>query len=259
MSILVDSFDEDTKVDLNQEAQSSPEPREEVQVPDKFKDKSKEDVVQSYTSLESELGRLRNELGDYRTMTDRFLSLEEKRVEDLGPTEDDFTIDPTELLSNPEEVLDKYYEKRRGNDSSYNELQERLNRLEGQVSTSSFETLHPDAGEITASPEFADWVKSDSYRGQIAYNAGQTHDTAALDYLLKEFKSSTGRTTNVPQDNLASARAVSTESSKTGTTASAQKRFSRRELVKLRMTNSAEYSARSKEILQAYAEGRVDD
>lgn len=268
MTILVDQ-PEDVQVDLNQtEEGKTQEPQEqatqEVAIPDKFKGKSTEEIAEAYVNLESELGRLRNDLGDYRSMTDRFLSLEEKRVADLEQQgqETSFEIDPTELLANPEKVLSEWQEHARQSDPVYQELQSRLDRIEGRVVQSSFEEQHPDADTITASQEFHEWVQGSRLRTRAAQAAYETKDTEVLGDLLTEYKTGIqADTTQSPKQNseVAAARQVSTESSSTGSAVDTGKRFSRRKLVDLKINNPEEYAARSQEILLAYAQKRVDD
>lgn len=273
MSILVESTSTEP-VDLNQGVESDPKPQEKEgkpqegntsAIPDKFKDKTVEEVASAYTNLESELGRLRNELGNYRSMTDRFLSLEEKRMEDLGngKAKDEFKLDPTEFLSNPSEALDKYYEHRRGQDQEYRQLQERLDRIEGNIGQNTLAQKHPDTNEIVNNPEFQQWIQGNGYRTRIAAQAVQNQDADALDYLLTEWKerhqSSGGNGSDTQDSEIRRAQRASTESASSGATGNTAKRFSRRKLVELKIRNPEEYTARSDEILKAYAEGRVDD
>jgi hypothetical protein len=270
MTILVDTLDEEP-IDLNQGVKSTQEPQDKQAtdkvdtIPEKFKGKTAEEIAASYTALESEIGRMRNELGDYRSMTDRFLSLEEKRVADLGKAgAEDFEIDPTDLLANPEKVLDEYYEHRRGSDPAYTELQSRLDRLEGTLGQSTLQQHHADAVEITSDPKFQTWLGANPYRANIAQQAIQNQDASALDYLLTEWKERQGtqspaESTQQPSETEA-ARSVATESSSSGNASeTTQERFSRRKLVQLKMRNPEEYSAMSERILLAYAQGRVDD
>jgi hypothetical protein len=277
MSILVDTV-EDEFESLNPGIESAPTPtpvKEDPVVstkeldtfvmPEKLKGKTAEEIAQIYVAEQSYVGEVKAQLGDYRSMTDRFLSLEEKRVGDLETAgQDDLTIDPTELLANPVQVLDDYYEKRRGNDPSVNALQQRLDALEGQVGQSSIEQKHPDAITTAQSPEFQSWVNGNSFRGRIAQQAIANKDVDALDYLLSEFKGT--QTPAASEEDPASstevqrARSVVTESASSGNASvKSDKRFSRRKLVHLKMTNPDEYSARADEILMAYAQGRVDD
>jgi hypothetical protein len=278
MTILVEPSKEVT-VDLNQGVESDPvtpvvEPAADIAVeagfvmPDKFKDKTLEQVAQSYVELEKYQGNLNNQLGDYRTMTDRFLSIEEKRVADLEQAGvEKYEIDATDLLANPEKVLEEYFEHRKGNDPQYTELQSRLDRIEGQVGNSTLNDRHSDAEAVAGSPEFYAWVQEHPYRQGLAQQAVQNKDVDQLDYLLTEFK---GQNPSQPADNdsdaqqqneLQAARSVSTESTSASgnTSAASSKRFSRRKLVQLKINNPEEYSAMSDEILMAYAQKRVDD
>ena len=275
MSILVESNEE--TVDLNQGVESSTQTPEtkgdettaagdksQVQIPEKFANKTTEEIVAAYTNLESELGRMRNELGDYRSMTDRFLSIEEKRMEDLGKasSEDDFHIDPTDLLADPKKVLEDFYETRRAKDPVYAEMQERLNRIESSFGNQNLSQKHPDTEQIVNDPQFQKWIQDNPYRTRIAQEAVQNNDTDAVDYLLTEWKERAGASSSSSDhqsSELETARRVSTESASSGTTANKGKRFSRRRLVELKIRNPEEYAARSEEILRAYAEGRVDD
>lgn len=277
MTILVDQPVDEVQVDLNQNAeadnqnpgQESQQEQESagVSIPEKFKGKTAEEIAEAYVNLESEVGRMRNDLGDYRSMTDRFLSLEEKRVADLeqqGQEVDEFKIDPTELLANPEEVLGRWQEHARTKDPVYAQMQQRLDQLEGKVVARSFEDAHPDANDITASKEFHEWVNSAPSRTRLANIAVQGKDTDALSDLLTEYKmglSATDNTSTTPKVNneVADAKKVSTESSSTGSAVDTGKRFSRRKLVDLKINNPEEYAARSQEILLAYAQKRVDD
>ena len=274
MSILIDQ--EDNEVNLNQgvEADAEQAPAEEVaeeagfEMPDKLKGKSAEEIAAIYVAEQNYVGDLRNQLGDYRSMTDRFLSMEEKRVADLeeaGADASTYEIDATELLSNPEKVLEEFYENRRAKDTAYVDLQERLNRIEGQVGTNALNERHSDAETITADPAFQQWVGAHPVRQSIAQSAVQNRDVDQLDYLLTEWKERNPGTaeaspTSRNQNELRAAKSVVTESnSASGNSSTSGKPLSRRKLVQLKMNNPDEYSAMSEEILKAYAEGRVID
>jgi len=245
---------------------------ESFEVPEKFKGKSAEEIAKSYIELEREFGRVRNDVGEYRSLTDRLLAIEEKRVSDLegagGKAADsDFTIDPTELLTNPRETLEKWYEHRVKADPVYQKNQERLDRIEGQYDQKEITSAHPDAADITNSPEFHSWVQEHPVRLGIARTAVEKRDITSLDYLLTEYKSKKGTTTEPEpkkQDSEADlARRVVTEKASSGSPTSTRftgtEVFSRRKLIDLKIRNPEEYSAMQDRILSAYAEGRVTD
>lgn len=275
MTILVESVEDEIDHNLGNNKNPESDPKTVTlapaiddggfTLPAKFKGKTLEEIAQSYVELESSTGALKNQLGDYRTITDRFLSIEEKRVADLKEVDaEDYNIDPTELLSDPNKVLEKFYNDRRAKDPEFQALTQRLDAMEAQVGQSSLQQAHPDAVELINDPRFQAWVGEDPYRQQIANQAVQNKDVPALTFLLKEWKerNPTSVVTDDPhaRTEVQTARSVSTESSTSGTSAATSgKRFSRRKLVQLKMQNPDEYSAMSEEILLAYAQKRVDD
>lgn len=270
--ILVDLPEEDlvnnqVEVDQIEAEMSVPDTQEKqsFEMPDKFKGKSAEEIAQSYVNAEKRLGEVNNQLGEYRSMTDRLLELEEKRISDLekGGSDniEEFDIDPTELLANPKEVMDRYYEQRLASDSAYTELQKRLDRIESTTIEQQFSEKHPDAYDRFNDPAFLDWVKTNPYRANMAATAVNTQDYNSLDYLLTDYKE---RTTDAPKNDrrareLQNAALVATESSSSGNSASSSKVYSRRKIVDLKIRNPEEYRNRASEFTKAYAEGRVTD
>ncbi len=284
MSILVDTV-EDQVVDLNQGVESDPKPQEEApaqdqaaepELPEKFQGKSLADVIEMYTNLESEYGRQGNQLGEYRTMTDRFLTIEEKRLDDLqksgAPQPEEIKIDPTEFLSDPTRVMNEYYEQRKSQDTAYQALENRLNQLEGQLGQVQVAQTYEDVDQITADPQFHAWVKASPHRQGIAVNAIQNRDANSLSFLLSEWKErqallNQGQPAQEQdplqtqqQQEIQAAQQVSTETGSTGNATSSNKpRFSRAKLVQLKINNPDEYERMNDQIVLAYHEGRVDD
>lgn len=271
--ILVDLPEEGNDVnnqiekELDEIATEAPqvEDKPDFAMPDKFQGKSAEEIAKSYMELESYKGELTNQLGDYRTMTDRLLDLEEKRSTDLekGGAEE-FEIDPTDLLANPKEVMDRYYEQRKAEDSAYTELQARLDRIEGDTREQQFSAKHTDAGVITNDPRFLEWIQANPVRQNIAATAVQNQDYDSLDYLLSDWKERSPaqaetQTSNRKANELKAAAQVTTESSSSGTPAKSGKVYSRRKMIELKLNDPDEYRLRAAEFTAAYTEGRVTD
>lgn len=271
--ILVDLPEEGNDVnnqiekELDEISKEAPqaEDKPDFAMPDKFQGKSAEEIAKSYMELESYKGELTNQLGDYRTMTDRLLDLEEKRATDLekGGAEE-FEIDPTDLLANPKEVMDRYYEQRKAEDSAYTELQARLDRIEGNTREQQFSAKHSDAGVITNDPKFLEWVQSNPVRQNIAASAVQNQDYDSLDYLLSDWKERSPaqaetQTSDRKANELQAASQVATESSSSGTPAKSGKVYSRRKMIELKLNDPEEYRLRAAEFTAAYTDGRVTD
>ena len=272
--ILVDSLESELSIDNltdvgSQEApQKDSEQEQSFAMPDKFKNKSAEEIAQVYLEEQHYRGELQNQLGEYRQMTDRLLNLEEKRTSDLekGGAEDieSYDIDPTDLLSNPKEVLDAYLEQRLSQDDRTHDLQERLDRIERQTVQEQFQSKHNDAAQLVADDQFVNWVNSNPYRSNMAAQAVTNQDYNSLDYLLTDYKErfSSGETeapSTQKAKELSRAKSVVTESSSSGGSSNRSKVYSRREIVNLKVTKPEEYRQRADEFTQAYQEGRVTD
>ena len=270
MSLLVDPVVDNGNKDPNPAVESK-EKKPEFDIPEKFKGKSAEEIARSYVELEKDSGRLRNELGDYRSLTDRLLKLEEKRATDLegagAKPKDEYELDPAEFLSNPRETLARWYEHQKKQDPEYQGLQERLNRVEGHIGAQTLTSKHADANELTSDPDFLAFVQAHPVRLSIAQRAVQQQDVDSLDYLLTEYKERKGALRKEPEpkedSEINAARRVATEKASSGSSTNARpggdKVFSRRKLIQLKINNPEEYAAMQDDILLAYAQGRVVD
>lgn len=268
--ILIDALTEKEEPLDNHEDENinSEDPKDEgFQMPEKLKGKSAEEIAKMYVEDERYKGDLQNQLGEYRQMTDRLLGLEEKRVSDLekgGADAEDYEIDPTELLANPKEVMDRYYEQRRSQDEGYTKLQERLDRIEMQSQEQQFQEKHPDVQQLVNDPAFLGWVQEHPVRANMAAQAVQNNDYNSLDYLLSDYKKGAGEPAT--QDRKAqeldrAAKAGTEKASSGGNSAGGKdsKMYSRREIVNLKINKPMEYRQRADEFMLAYAEGRVKD
>lgn len=234
-------------------------------LPDKLKGKTLEDIASMYVNLESTYGRMANDLGQQRKLTDRLLDL--KRAEDLGkqtPKAED--VKTSDLLENPTQTLEKFASQR---DRSLKETyDERIQRLEGSLAQSRFEQKHSDYQTVANDPAFVQWVQKSNLRtraAQAAYNG----DWTAADELLTEYKAQVGsvavtapKSDDSADANLKAAKAAGLDSS--GASADAKrgkggKVYSRAELLNLRLRDPDTYynDAFQSEILLAHSEGRV--
>ena len=70
---------EDTISDITEETvEVQAEAEVESNVPSKFANKSTEEIIDSYTNLEKELGRKAQEVGELRKLSDSFLQAEDR-------------------------------------------------------------------------------------------------------------------------------------------------------------------------------------
>jgi hypothetical protein len=230
-------------------------------VPDKFKGKSREDIVDMYQDLHSQYGRMANDLGTQRKLTDRLLDL--KRTEDLsnnsGPALPQIKSD--ELLDSPAAAIDKVVNARL--DVERQRLNDRLGQLEANMAQERFVTKHPDYQSVADSSDFVAWVKGSPFRQRVAAQASQG-DYLAADEILSEYKASRKRPgandASSTDDKLEAARKAALEGGSTPEgKAGTGKVYRRADLIRLKVEKPRVYSDPQfqAEIMKAYAEGRV--
>jgi hypothetical protein len=240
-------------------------------VPDKFwnVDKGELDVeklVSSYTNLESTYGRMANDLGTQRKLTDRLLDL--KRAEDLRTNGDASTqtaqaveVKGTELLDDPAGVITRVV----NHTIQQRDQQNAQQTLEQQQAArfAKFQTDHPDFNDVAQSTEFKTWVEASPSRKRAGGYASRG-DVDAADDLLTEYKAGKKvvTQTNTEQAGIDAARNAALETSTSAgksTTGKSGKIYRRVDLLELKQRNSDLYYSDDyqKEILAAYNEGRV--
>lgn len=232
--------------------------------------------AQSYRELHSAYGRMANDLGTQRKLTDKLLALD-KRSADLGEDEPSRKkrelpkIDPRKLVDNPNEALESYLEKR---DAAIREEMEQQQRQQTmQQQEQEFLAKYPNYQEIASQEDFKNWVWSSPLRNKAAVLAAQGDYTAA-GALMDEWavaqnpenlKTGEGdESASDAGDDLEGARAAGTESAAQaggsgGAGKSSGRVYRRADLIKFRMERPEAYSdpAFQAEIMKAYAEGRV--
>jgi hypothetical protein len=232
----------------------------------RFAGKSTEEIVSMYKNLESHAGRLASQVGDYRQALNQ--TILNKRDNDIRTNSEPVKIQPTDLMVNPTEAIDRLLTQRLQDNPQVSALQKRLNELEAKLGQSNFVNRHPDAQQDTIDPAFQAWVQQTPLRQQLSQNAANGNFDAA-DALLTEWNASKAKAPITQATSRAQelARKVSLESSNVGSesgnsaSSSSTRTLKRADLIRLRQTNPELYESDSyqKVILQAYKDGRVVD
>jgi hypothetical protein len=129
-------------------------------LPEKFKGKSPSDIVKMYLDLEQEKSRLGNELGELRRKS--LLEVEpttKQTKEEVKPHK----IETDELLTNPNEALDKVIETH----PAVVKAKETAEELERQVAHKTFASEYPDYQKDLNDPNFVEWVKKNPVRQNL--------------------------------------------------------------------------------------------
>lgn len=232
-------------------------------IPAKYKGKSTEELIRMNMDAQSTIGRISNDLGTQRKLTDRILDL--KRTDDLqrqAPAPVQVTADA--LLENPAQAIRPVVDA--AITAAQDPLNQRLSRLEAELAQERFVTRHPDYQERANDPEFIKWVNKTPFRQRVAAQA-VNGDVSAADELLSEFKESqttvarqgTNSADETRQARLDAARRASTEGSAASAGKGSGKVYRRADLIRLKIEKPHVYSdpAFQEEIVQAYADGRV--
>jgi len=232
-------------------------------LPEKYKGKSIHDVIEMHQNLESKTGRMANDLGQQRKLTDKLLDL--KRTDDLtsNTPEPLPELSASDLLDKPQETLDRYIAARE--ERIRKEYDERLTSMENGLAQERFVAKHPDYTEVSNDPKFGEWISASAIRSQAVQQA-LAGDYSIADALLSEFKAR-GKEAG-PNVDAASAEAKDAARQASLTTASADaasgsqasgKVYRRSDLIRLKLEKPSVYEdpGFQAEILRAYQEGRV--
>lgn len=266
----------------------SPAPSEPAPTPDtlppKFRGKSVSDVVDMYKNLESDRGRMANEIGQLRATVAELLQLAgggaatsstSKPAKKAGADEAETVTNVDTLLSDPDATIKKTARKAVKEDLDATDA--RLAKLEYTRELEAFEKAHPKYKATMEDEDFVTWVGKSTRRQKLASEASTKGSFEAAYELfglweeLNAEKAEKAATKETPAPKAGSAKAdleaASTvrpgsakASSTSGASAAANpnaKTFNKKELAKLFTRNRNEYMRQLPEIQKAYAEGRV--
>lgn len=233
-------------------------------VPEKFRGKSAKEIIASYQSLETELGRARNEIGTNRRLVDELLQIRRPQQEKSKPIAEPVT--PQALAERPEETIVSV--AKRVADERVSHADQRLANLEARLTEQDLTARHGDFRQTLASSEFQSWVNGSKYRQSLIVRAA-SGDMEAGDEVLGLFKEHGPKPTPVPATDKTgsteSARTVATAKSggsganKVVTTETAKKTWTRSEITKLYINDPDEYNRLSDAgvFAEAYEQKRV--
>jgi len=228
-----------------------------IEVPEKFKNKSLEDIVKSYMELEKEFGRRNQELGELRKLTDEFLKSQigvKASATEQEPQKPDVSVD--ELFDDPADAIVKAVEHA----PTVRKLQEELMATKAEIERTKLLEKHPDAIELAQTQEFQSWVMESPIRQELFQRAHMQYDFKAADELItwyKTFNQSKKEAAKEIREDIAEKTAKEVRTERNASQPVNKKIFRRAELIRLRLEDPARYAALEDEIIKAYAEGRV--
>jgi len=260
---MLDPQPEEENVDMLEnevdEIQQEPEapveqPQEEPNLPEKYQNKSLEEVVQMHQEAEKLLGRQSSEVGELRKVVDDYIS---SQAQPPAPQQTVEPEDDIDYFTDPQGAVNRAIE----NHPKIREAQEYSTQYKKQTSLAMLQSKHPDMQEILNDSKFAEWIKASKIRTQLFVAADQQYDADSADELFtlwKERKTVAQQTANVEkQARKQTLKAANTGNARGSAEGSRKKVYRRADIIKLMKNDPDRYQALSDEIMAAYAEGRV--
>ena len=221
-------------------------------LPEKYRNKSLEEVIKMHQEAEKLIGKQAQEVGDIRKLADELiksnLASKTQQVVQEEPEVDFF--------ENPKKAVQKTVETHPDVLAARQAAQE-FKKMQIQQ---KLQQAHPDFAQVVQDPGFADWVKGSSVRMALYSKADAEFDFDSADELLSTYKELRGIRTKQTETagKVTREKDMKTASVDVGGTGESSKRVYRRaDLIRLKMTDPARYEALQPEIMAAYAEGRV--
>ena len=251
--MLIDREPE-TPSELEAEEAKLPEavPESKPEVPDRYRNKSLEDIIKMHQEAEKVIGRQAQEVGEVRKLADELikqnLGAKQQPVEKEEP-EVDFFEDPKKAIQKTIETHPDVLAAR-----------EATTQFKALQTKQKLTQAHPDFEQIAQSEDFANWVKSSPVRIGLYAKADAEFDFDSANELLSTYKELRNIRTKQVEQQATAARQQTMKAAQVdsgGTGESSKRVYRRADLIRLKMTDPARYDALSDEIMAAYAEGRV--
>jgi hypothetical protein len=227
------------------------EEKKSAELPDKYREKSLEEVVRMHQEAEKLIGKQAQEVGEVRKLADELLR------HNLSSRQQQVEVEPeVDFFENPQKAvqttIDKHPDvlaaRQAGQDFKKMQIQQMLTQQ------------HPDYSLVVNDIGFQEWVKSSPIRLGLYARADGDFDYDSANELLSTYKELRG--VKVQQSEKASdaTRAKSMRAAQVdvgGSGESSKRVYRRADLIRLKMTDPSRYESLNDEILTAYAEGRV--
>lgn len=149
-------------------------------IPDKYRGKSVDDLINMHQNAERRLSQQGAELGEVRRLADQLIGIKAQPNAN-APTRQPEQRKPVTveaLLENPEQVLNDTLQHSPAAQKA-DEASRRLDQLELTVQQRDFVRQYPTYQADMQNPDFIDWVKKNPLRQQLATAAYQNDYVAA--------------------------------------------------------------------------------
>ena len=237
---------------FSEEEQVTPEPQEPSPIPEKYQNKSAEELVQMHQEAEKLLGRQSSEVGELRKVVDNYIQTQ-LTPEQQAPQE----VEEIDFFTDPDKAVDRAIQ----NHPKIREAEAVTNQYRQSNAMAQLKSKHPDMESILQDAKFAEWIQASKVRTRLFVDADQKYDHEAADELFslwKERQNVVRQTAQVEQQARKQAVKSASTGNARGSSESAPKKVYRRaDIINLMKTDPNRYAALQPEIMLAYQEGRV--
>ena len=246
------------------DAESSAQPEQitnEVEMPEKYKNKSLDEIVRMHQEAEKLIGRQAQEVGEVRKLADSLLKQQLEAKHDKQPEQ----AQEIDWFDDPQKAINQALES----NPVLRQLQEQQAVQAQRAALDAIEKNHPDFVSVAQSEDFQQWVGESKVRQRL-YNDANNYDVDSALELLNNYKSLRGLRQQKEETSKAADEALKKTDSEGrskalkaaavqqgGTGETGKPVYRRADLIRLRMQDPNRYESMADEILNAYAEGRV--
>ena len=149
-------------------------------VPDKYKDKSLNDIVRMHQEAEKMIGRQAQEVHEVRSLADQLLK-RQLETDKVQPVESAPEVD---FFENPQDSIKRAIE----NNPAVLEAKQANLEFKRMKTAQQLASKHPDFGTIANDTGFQEWVKASPIRLNLYAKADAEFDFSSADELLSTYK-----------------------------------------------------------------------
>lgn len=235
-----------------EEQQETPEPQE-PEIPDKYKGKTAQELVQMHQEAEKLLGRQSSEVGELRKVVDNYIQTQLTEDTKEAPQQ----VEEVDWFTDPDKAVDRAIQ----NHPKIKEAEALTQQYRASTAMAELQRKHPDMQQILQDANFAEWIKASNVRTKLFVAADQQYDHESADELFslwKERQNIVQQTAQVEQQaRKQSVKAASTGNASGSTESAPKKIYRRADIINLMKSDPDRYAALQPEIMKAYAEKRV--
>ena len=243
-----DVFAEQQEQQQEQETQAT---QSEPDIPEKYQNKSAQELVQMHQEAEKLLGRQSSEVGELRKVVDNYIQAQ------LTPAPQQQEVEEVDFFTDPEKAVAQAIQ----NHPKIKEAESASQQYKMQTALAALKANHPDMESILQDTKFAEWIEASKVRTKLFVAADKQYDYEAADELFnlwKERQQMIGQAATAEKQSRKQAVKNASTGSASGSSESSPKKIYRRaDIIKLMKEDPHRYAALQDEIMRAYAEKRV--